>query len=118
MPYHSDVPVVGGVRVSREPVLELAAMLMRDGSDRTARLLLEAITTGREFVALTTDDRESILAVLDHPPHDELVELRGALFSELNWQRTMGRGPRHWSRSPYARLVRADGVSKDSTSVG
>lgn len=91
---------------------------MRDGSDRTARLLLEAITTGREFVALTTDDRESILAVLDHPTHDELVELRGALFSELNWQRTMGRGPRRWSRSPYAKLAPPHGPSRDQSSVG
>jgi hypothetical protein len=93
-------------------------MLMRDGSDRTARLLLESITNGREFVALTTDDRESILAVLDRPPHDELVELRSALFSELTWRRTMGRGPRRWSRSPYAKLAQPHGQSRDSSSVG
>jgi hypothetical protein len=93
-------------------------MLTRVGSDRTARLLLEALTTGREFVALATDDRESILAVLDHPIHEELVELRGALFSELNWQRTMGRGPRRRNRSPYARLAPPDASSTDRSSVG
>ena len=53
------MPIIAGVRVPREPTLELAAMLTRDGSDRTARLLLEAITHDREFVALTTDDREA-----------------------------------------------------------
>ena len=93
-------------------------MLMREGSDRTARLLLEAITTGREFVALTTDDRESILAVLEHPIHDELVALRSVLFSELNWRRTMGQGPRRRGKSPYARLARPDGPPQDRSSVG
>ena len=37
---------------------------------------------------LTWDDREAILAVLDRPP-PELVALREALFSDLNWRRGM-----------------------------
>jgi hypothetical protein len=78
--------IVAGTRVPREKVLGLASMLTRDGSDRTARLLLEAVTNGQEFVALTMDDRERILAVLDRPPAG-LVELRHALFDELNWRR-------------------------------
>ena len=49
-------------------------MLSRDGSDHTARVLLNAITDGHEFVALTIDDREAILAVLERPP-EELVDL-------------------------------------------
>jgi uncharacterized protein (DUF1778 family) len=80
------VPIIAGVRVPREQTLELAAMLTRDGSDHTARVLLDAITGNHEFVALTTDDREAILAVLDRPP-EELVELRSALFAELAWRR-------------------------------
>lgn len=81
------MPIVAGVRIPREETLELAAMLTRDGSDRTARVLLEALTNGYELVALTTGDREAILAVLDHPPQP-LVELRRALFADLAWRRS------------------------------
>ena len=76
------MPIVAGTRISREQTLELAATLARDGSDRTARVLVDAITLARDFVALTTDDREAILAVLKHP-RDQLVDLRTALFAEL-----------------------------------
>ena len=78
--------IVAGIRLDREPVLALAGMLAREGSDRTARTLLDAVTKGREFVALTPDDKEHILGVLDHPPVS-LSALREALFDELNWQR-------------------------------
>jgi uncharacterized protein (DUF1778 family) len=81
------MPILAGVRVSREQMLELAAMLTRDGSDHTARLLLEATTNGQEFVALSTEEREAILAVLDRPT-GELAELRQALFDELAWRRS------------------------------
>jgi hypothetical protein len=80
------VPILGGVRIPREQTLELAAMLTRDGSDHVARVLLDALTNRQEFVPLTWDDREAILRVLDHPP-GELVALREALFSDLNWRR-------------------------------
>jgi uncharacterized protein (DUF1778 family) len=96
------MPIVAGTRISRDQTLELAAMLSRDGSDHTARVLLNAITDGHEFVALTIDDREAILAVLDRPP-EELVALRTALFAELNWRRGMARGARRSGWSPYAR---------------
>lgn len=82
------MPVIGGVRLPREQTLELAAMLTRNGSDHVARVLLDAITNRHEFVPLTWDDREAILAVLDHPP-DELVALREAIFADLNWRRGM-----------------------------
>jgi hypothetical protein len=97
------MPIVAGVRVSREQALHVAAMLTRVGFDRTARLLLDAVTSGQEFVALATDDREAILAVLDHPSPDELVELRTVLFDELNWQRGLIDAARPRSRSPYAK---------------
>ena len=80
------MPIVGGVRIPREQTLELAAMLTRDGSDHVARVLLDALTNRQEFVRLTWDQREAILGVLDHPPV-ELVALREALFSDLNWRR-------------------------------
>ncbi|HEX3290271.1 MAG TPA: hypothetical protein VHR46_02675 [Gaiella sp.] len=81
------MPILAGVRVPREQTLELAAMLTRHGSDHTARVLLEATTNGQEFVALSSADREAILAVLDHP-RGVLVELRSALFDELTWRRS------------------------------
>lgn len=95
------MPIVAGIRVPREQTLQLAAMLTRAGFDRSSRLLLDAITNNQEFVALETDDREAILAVLDHPQTDRLVELRTALFAELDWQRGFGRTPRS-HRSPDA----------------
>jgi hypothetical protein len=78
--------IVAGTRIRREHVLGLAKLLVHNGSDRTARKLIEAITNAQEFVALTVDDRERILSVLDHPPAG-LVELRHVLFDELNWRR-------------------------------
>lgn len=72
----------------REHVLELAGMLSRDGSESSARLLLAALTNGQDVVALTMDDRRRMLAALDHPPAG-LVELRAALFDEVNWRRTV-----------------------------
>lgn len=100
IPYHQAMPVVAGIRLQRKQTLELAAMLTRAGSDHTARVLLEAITHGQEFVSLTLDDREAILDVLDHPP-EELVQLRSSLFAELNWRRGMNRSARRPGRSPY-----------------
>jgi hypothetical protein len=84
------VPIVAGVRLPREQTLELASMLTHRGAHRTARVLLEAVThNGQEFVSLTRGDREAILRVLERPP-EGLVELRSALFSDLNWQRRGG----------------------------
>jgi hypothetical protein len=80
------MPIVAGLRLSREEALELGSILTREGSDRPARLLLRALTSGQEFVALTSDDKEEIVAALDRRP-TTLVDLRRALFDELNWQR-------------------------------
>ena len=91
--------IVAGIRLPREQVLGLASMLSRDDSTRTARILLEALTNRQQFVALPVDDKERILAVLDHPP-DGFTELRTTLFDELNWQR---RGLAPPVRSPGAR---------------
>jgi uncharacterized protein (DUF1778 family) len=84
------MPIVAGVRLSREHVLAVAALLTRARRDHTARLLLAAaMNPGQDFVALTTEDREAILDVLERPPAD-LAELRRALFDELNWRRRHG----------------------------
>lgn len=94
--------VVAGVRLPREQALHLGALLARAGLDRTSRILLDGLTAGHEFVALAPDDREAILAVLDHPTTDELVALRTALFAELNWQRGLVGGTRPALPSPFA----------------
>jgi hypothetical protein len=83
------MPIVAGIRIPREQTLHLGALLARAGFDRTSRILLDAVTVGQEFIALAEDDREAILAVLDRPQTDELVELRTSLFDELNWRRGM-----------------------------
>ncbi len=80
------MPIVAGIRMTREEALELCSILTHDGADRPARLLLRAVTNGQEFVALTTDDKEDIVAGLTERP-TMLVEVRRALFDELNWQR-------------------------------
>ena len=96
------MPIVAGTRISRQQTLELAAKLARDGSDRTARALLDAITLHSDFVALSTEDREALLSVLDHP-QDELVKLRTTLFAELNWRRGITRVHAPRSRPPFVR---------------
>src|SRR5262245_8949343 len=83
--------VVAGTRLDRDEVLALASMLSRDGSDRTARMLLAALTKGESFVALTPTDKEHVLATLTR--RKGLTELRQALFDELNWQRSGLRPP-------------------------
>ena len=81
-----EMPIVAGIRLTREETLELAGILTRHGSDRAARLLLHAVTNAQRFVALTADDKEDVLAALTRRP-TTLVEVRRALFDELNWQR-------------------------------
>jgi hypothetical protein len=78
--------IVAGIRLTRDEALALASMLSRDGFDRLARVLITAVTRGQAFVALERDDREDMLAVLTRRT-TELVDLRRALFDELNWQR-------------------------------
>jgi len=78
--------IVAGIRLSRDEALALSSMLTRDGFDRTARAVLEALTNGEQFVALTVDDREDVLAALSRRT-TVLVELRRTLFDELNWRR-------------------------------
>ncbi len=101
MSYDLGMPIVAGVRMPRDQALELAALLTRSGFDRTSRILLEAVTNGHEFVALSMDDREAMLAVLDHPPTETLVELRTVLFDELNWRRGLVGNARR-PQTPYA----------------
>src|SRR4026209_317212 len=99
------MPIVAGTRISRQQTLELAATLAREGSDHTARVLLDAITLARDFVALSADDREALLSVLHHP-QDELVDLRAAVIKGRNGRRGAARYHEARSRSPYLRRTR------------
>jgi hypothetical protein len=101
MSYDFGMPIVAGVRMPREQALQLAALLTRSGFDRASRVLLDAVTNGHEFVSLTTDDREAMLAVLHHPSTEILVELRTVLFAELNWRRGLVGSARR-PQTPYA----------------
>ena len=96
------MPVLAGRRISREATLALAEMLKGDAFDSTARLLVNAVTTGEEFVALSKDDRLAILAVLDRPP-DELRELRTVLYYDVMWHRNARLHGRRRSRPARAR---------------
>ena len=78
--------IVAGIRLGRDDALALASLLTRDGYDRTARAVIAALTKKQLFVALTVDDKEELLAALTRRT-TVLVDLRHALFDELNWQR-------------------------------
>ena len=73
---------LAGMHVPDADVRELIRLV-----DEPTRSLLEkslAFETG--VVALTIDDRERLLAVLDDARTDALAELRGVLLSEHEWR--------------------------------
>ena len=73
--------VVAGVSVRDEDVLDLVQRLLEAGFEDTADALAVALDAGQRLVALTVQDREAILRVLDEPPIG-LAELRGVLLRE------------------------------------
>ena len=73
--------VVAGVSVRDEDVLDLFQRLLEAGFEDTADALAIALDAGQRLVALTVQDREAILRVLDEPPIG-LAELRGVLLRE------------------------------------
>ena len=81
--HDSTVPhmLIAGIHLRRQTVLELASLLSRGGADVAARNVTTAITTGKDEVVLSEDDRASIVDVLRDPP-PELTELHSALLAE------------------------------------
>ena len=73
--------VVAGVSVRDEDVLDLFQRLLEAGFEDTADALAVAQDAGQRLVALTVQDREAILRVVDEPPIG-LAELRGVLLRE------------------------------------
>ena len=72
---------VAGVSVRERSVAALAEFLLAAGFEDTADALLVALDAEQDLVALSIDDREAILRVLDDPPI-ELAELHRVLLRE------------------------------------
>ena len=77
--------MLAGTPVPDPLVLELARLLRDAGLDVTAETLETAYDGEHKIVALTIEDREAIISVLDDPP-DGLGELRGVLLREHEWR--------------------------------
>jgi hypothetical protein len=73
--------MLAGVPVRHQDVLDLVQRLLEAGFEDTADALAVALDAGQRLVAVTVQDREAILRVLEEPP-DELAELRGVLLRE------------------------------------
>jgi hypothetical protein len=77
--------MLAGLPVFDRDVLELTRRLRDAGLDGAAETLETAYDAERRVAALTIDDRECILRVLDDPP-EGLAELRGVLLREHEWR--------------------------------
>ena len=73
--------MLAGVPVRHQDVLDLVQRLLEAGFEDTADALAVALDAGQRLVAVTVQDREAILRVLEEPP-DELAEFRGVLLRE------------------------------------
>jgi hypothetical protein len=72
---------LAGVSVPETYVALLAELLIAAGLEDTADVLLLALDAGQDLVALSIQDREAMLRVLDDPPQG-LAELQGVLLAE------------------------------------
>jgi hypothetical protein len=70
--------MLAGLRVPDDDVRELARLV----AEPTRGVLEKALGFGTVVVALTIEDRERILRVLDDARTDALAELRGVLLRE------------------------------------
>jgi hypothetical protein len=65
---------------------ELVREIVRRVDEPTAGVLEQALDREVTVVALTIDERGSILRALDDAPTDGLAELRGVLLREHEWR--------------------------------
>jgi hypothetical protein len=72
---------LAGVPVRDENVAARAELLLEAGFEDTGDVLLLALDSEQDLVALSVADREAILRVLDDPPAG-LAVLRGVLLAE------------------------------------
>ncbi len=73
---------LAGLRIPDEDVRELTRLV----DEPTRSYLEKALAFEDELVALTIEDRDRILSALDDVRTDALVELRGVLLHEREWQ--------------------------------
>jgi hypothetical protein len=76
---------LAGLQVPDRLVLELARCLRGQGLVESAETLEDAYDNQREFVPLTSSDREAILRALEECPYG-LAELHGVLTLEHAWR--------------------------------
>jgi len=81
--------MLAGIPVADKDVLELARLLREVAFEPVAEKLEKGYDAETKVLALTIDDRESILRALDDPPAG-LAELRGVLLREHEWRRRVG----------------------------
>jgi hypothetical protein len=72
---------LAGVSVRDENVAALAELLFEAGFEDTGDVLLAALDSEQDLVALSVADGEAILRVLDDPPMG-LAEIRGVLLAK------------------------------------
>ena len=86
---------LAGLDVPDSLVLELARCLRAEGHADTATTLEDSCRAEREFVPLTSVDREAILRALDECSYG-LADLRGVLTMEHAWRAStlVGNGSR------------------------
>lgn len=78
--------MLAGLRIPDDDVRELASLV----DEPTRSVLEKALALGTPVVALSIDDRERILWVLDDARTDALAELRSVLLQELEWRQREG----------------------------
>ncbi len=81
--------MLAGTPVRDADVLELARLLREVAFEPVAEKLEKGYDAETKVLALTIEDRERILRVLDDPPAG-LAELRGVLLVEHEWRRREG----------------------------
>ena len=77
---------LAGLRLPDEDVRELIELV----DEPTRSFLEKALALNSEVVALTIEDRESLLWALDDVRTDALAELRGVLIQEHKWRAREG----------------------------
>jgi hypothetical protein len=78
--------MLAGVRIPDQDVRELARLV----DEPTRSLLEKALALGSGVVALTIEDRERLLWVLEDVRTDALAQLRAMLVQEHEWRRQEG----------------------------
>ena len=77
---------LAGIPLPEQDVFKLAGLLDDAGFADTVEALVDALEAEQKVVALTIQDREAMLRVLDDPQTDGLAELHGMLLVEHEWR--------------------------------